>query len=1418
MQDFYLFEVSFELICSGSVVSNMLRAKLSSAAASQSGRYMLIGAWNERDAQNFNEEVDDFWQPIVLRLSEHNLKGHTGYWQQDTVKVPVLLLEQEERLDYDELLYQLWRDFKIDSLLSGEEYRRAVIFGFGAGQAIQLVTEAINLSSTKILASFHEWESGVGLFYLRKYMPTVSTSFILHSTALGLALAERHQTFHDLNKDIDAETLAHSCGVFARHCMERQLALESDALSAVGGLVAQEANYYLGRFPDRILASGCELQQLDALSDESRQSKREQFLQAIGVPLEQVAGCVLLLSSGHSDSYNQGYESLLEAVVRLKDKLPYGVSRVVLCLAVMHPPRDAHFKDQGSEATDSVSPLNNYSNQQEIAQLLDRLQLDSAVSRDAAIGVEIWQQNKEYADAGNFSYHQLLNIADWAIFPLQYAAWGYSAQESWTLGTPTITTNLSGFGGWCEERLTLRQRVGLQVLDFRGVSASEQVTLLASRMSELLQLWVVGDRYQVLRSEAKGCAQVLAWCRVYQVYQESYQLAFKLHSLAQLADVIKTEDSDEVTALSNEMSAVPRLYEARYESVIPTQLSGLRMLAGNLWWSWHEPAKRLFARLDPELWRRTRNPIILFNSLSYQQWQRAVADPELMREYQRVLTDFQAYLAGSPGANCDSDGGNGVKRCSSVLNGKIAYFCMEYGLDNNLPCYSGGLGVLAADYLKSMSDLGVDCVAVGLLYRRGYFLQRINAKGQQEEDYPELNLAELPLSLVRDQHGRHLLTSVEIAGRTVYAQVWKFAVGRVDLYLLDTDVDENLVADRTISGNLYVSGTDARLMQELLLGIGGVRFLQEQLGLLPVVYHLNEGHSAFLVLERLRYFTHVKGYSVEEAVPLVRSTTQFTTHTPVAVGNEQFSWDLVRSYLGSYLESRLRINADQLLEWGRASSDDKTVFSLTVLALRFSLQINTVSELHNQVSKRLWHDLWKNWLVSEVPFVNINNGVHLATWLGPEMRALYDEVLPAGWDTVKQDWQHWQTFLHRPLEDFAKAHFKQKQRLLDEVKRRIVDEYLAREENPRLLEQSLTALRQKNSLVIGISRRFAAYKRNNLFMLLLKRLGRLLTDVRRPVLILMAGKAHPADQQGKEMLQQALRRLREPELAGRVIFLQNYDIELAKLLVQGVDLWLNTPVTGSEACGTSGMKVAINGGLNLSTRDGWWNEVADRNWGWSIDNYQNSIEEDRRAKLENSLLIQLLEREIIPTFYDSKLDNPEDPWLIRVRESLVGVGYHYNAVRMALSYMASYSQLTAYNRKLLLGSGDSSRLHSLINWQRELESRFNRVSVKAAMVKGIKNGRVLEGGRLQVKVLLYPGKMSAGELVVELVLLASGREWSPILVTLHRVENKGQDEEFQTYVAEYQLQDSGFYHYGIRIMPTMPLLFRAQEARVVRWS
>jgi len=661
----------------------------------------------------------------------------------------------------------------------------------------------------------------------------------------------------------------------------------------------------------------------------------------------------------------------------------------------------------------------------------------------------------------------------------------------------------------------------------------------------------------------------------------------------------------------------------------------LAEIAHDFAFSWHPEARALFERIGGEAFERVdRNPAALLTALSHEQLERAAADAGLRADAERV----RAAIAAERTAPVRLPVERGLL---------VAYCSLEFGLDDSLRTYSGGLGILAGDHLKSASELGLPLVGVGLLYRHGYFRQRLDANGWQQERYPDNDPFRLPLTLERDADGEPLVLGVQLAGERVAARIWRADVGRVPLYLLDADLDENRAEARLVSSALYGGDRELRIRQEVLLGVGGVRAL-ELLGLRPTVFHLNEGHAAFLALERLRALT-AAGTALPEALALVRASTVFTTHTPVPAGNEVFDPELVRRYLAPIVAAS-GLEWDDVVALGRVG--DEPGFGLTPFALRTSARANGVSRLHGEVSRRMWAPLWPDRPVKEVPIGHVTNGVHARTWLSPELQALLDAngVRPA---EAPAD-QHWERALGLADEDLWRVHRARKRALGGAVAaraRRFVD---------------------PDALTIGFARRFATYKRAALLISAPERLARLLADPGRPLQIVVAGKAHPADDGGKELIRRIVGAAKDLHADGRIVFVEDYDMELARQLVSGVDVWLNTPRRPLEASGTSGMKAGMNGVLNCSVLDGWWPEAYAPGLGWAIGDGVVSGSEDDQDARDRESLFSLLEQEIVPAYYDRAEDGLPVRWLELMKSSIAAVGSRFTTHRMVAEYTKGY--------------------------------------------------------------------------------------------------------------------------------------------------
>jgi len=684
----------------------------------------------------------------------------------------------------------------------------------------------------------------------------------------------------------------------------------------------------------------------------------------------------------------------------------------------------------------------------------------------------------------------------------------------------------------------------------------------------------------------------------------------------------------------------------------------LRALAQNLWWTWHPEVLSLFTDLDPHLWRQVdHNPISFLNQMTPEQIEERAAELVLHSRINYAFRRLNEYVEKSKTW--------GAMHCGNLCNRPVVYFSAEFGLHESVPIYSGGLGILAGDHLKSASDLGIPLIGIGLLYHQGYFSQRLNKDGLQEEDYANLDINKLPLQTVTESSGQPLVVRVNTRSGFLQARVWQLQAGRVRLFLLDSNVEGNSTEDRKLTSRLYGGGDRVRIRQELLLGIGGARILQA-LNTFPGVLHLNEGHSAFGILEEIRRVMEDDQIPFHRARRRVSLYTVFTTHTPVPAGHDRFSPDLVEEHLGIFRE-KLGLSHDEFMALGRVNRGDKSeTFCMTVLALKNSRRANGVSAIHADVSRLMWHCLWPERPEVEVPIGHITNGVHVLSWLAPQMHQLFETRLAQDWPTRMVHSDVWEKVLEIDDGELWETHQSLKMRLIRFVRRRLLlqAERLGHHETVQQIEQIL----DPDVLTIGCARRFATYKRGDLILSQPERLAKLVGDAHRPIQIIFAGKAHPRDDEGKRLLQRIAQCSFNPACRRRIVFVEDYDYNVARHLVQGVDVWLNNPRRPLEACGTSGQKVVLNGGLNLSVLDGWWNEAYDGSNGFAIGHAGMHNDPDIQYQRDAEYLYETLEKEVIPLYYERDTIGIPLHWVKRMKKAIQSLGWRFNADRMVKDY------------------------------------------------------------------------------------------------------------------------------------------------------
>lgn len=691
-------------------------------------------------------------------------------------------------------------------------------------------------------------------------------------------------------------------------------------------------------------------------------------------------------------------------------------------------------------------------------------------------------------------------------------------------------------------------------------------------------------------------------------------------------------------------------------SKLPRRIEGLNELAYNLWWSWHTEARELFKVLDRPLWKATgHNPVKLQQQIAPYRLVAAAQDPAFLKKYDSVTSDFKADMSATRTWFSTE--------YPHLAQHNIAYFSLEFAIHNSLPLYAGGLGILAGDYCKEASDLGLPMVGVGFMYPQGYFHQRVSADGWQEDIYEDLNFNEAPVSPVLTAQGQSMKVEVPLDTRSVQVAVWQVNVGRVKLYLLDTNLEDNPPQDGQLSARLYAGDREMRLQQEIVLGIGGVRVLRA-LGIEPVVWHANEGHTAFMMLERVRELV-AKGMDFAEAANKVRATTVFTTHTPVPAGNDVFSLDLMEKYFHRYWGS-LGLDRDAFLALGIQESDS-AVFNMTILALRMADWRNGVSQLHGGVCRRMWHSLWPDAEEKEVPIGSVTNGIHVPTWLAPQTARLYERHLGHDWLERHDDPALWESVLDIPDEEIWALRRWLKYKLIGSVQDRARKRWSEDRVAP-VHALAMGALLDTEALTLGFCRRFAEYKRAALILYDVNRLKRILQNELRPVQIIFAGKAHPDDERGKQLIQEVHNVAKDPEFGGRIAFVEDYDMHMARYLVHGADVWLNTPQRLQEASGTSGQKAALNGVLNLSVLDGWWYEGYNGTNGWAIHDDVETYDSSNGDKEDAEELYNLLEEKIVPLYYERDIDGVPHGWIRVIKEAIRSNVPLFSARRMAKEY------------------------------------------------------------------------------------------------------------------------------------------------------
>ncbi len=849
-----------------------------------------------------------------------------------------------------------------------------------------------------------------------------------------------------------------------------------------------------------------------------------------------------------------------------------------------------------------------------------------------------------------------------------------------------------------------------------------------------------------------------------------------------------------------------RIQKFRVLPLLPEKLQPLMKIAKNMWWVWNFEAIELFRRLDIELWRESgHNPVAFLGSVSQAQLEEAAESESFLAHMRKVEEELDWHLSKKSWFE---------ELNTEFHNEGIAYFSAEFGIHECLPIYSGGLGVLAGDHLKSASELGIPLFGIGLMYRLGYFHQYLNIDGWQQERFPETDFHNIPVSQIMDGSGKPLVISVEFPGRDVFAQVWECQIGRIKLLLLDTNIDNNSIADKAITDQLYGGDNEMRIKQEMLLGIGGVRALRA-MGLNISVFHMNEGHSAFLAIERIAMAISDHKLSFKEALEFVTPSNVFTTHTPVPAGNDRFAPDLVDQYLEHYYK-RLGITREDFLALGRENPFDKNeTFCMTVLAIKTAASCNGVSQLHGRVSRNMWKNIWPSLPVNEVPIDYITNGIQTLSWTSDEMMRLFNRYLGPRWIDSPVDKGLWQNIDTIPDSELWKCRERLRERLIGFTRKNLRNQLESRG-MPKAEVEVASSVLDPEALTIGFARRFATYKRATLILQNMERLEKLLLDKEKPIQLIFAGKAHPRDNMGKELIKHIINLVRDERFRNKIVFLEDYEINIARYMVQGVDVWLNTPIRPKEASGTSGMKVIPNGGLNISVLDGWWVEAYNGDNGWAIgrgEEYEDYLYQD---EVESRSLYNILEKEVIPTFYNRGADGIPRAWIARVKDSMKTINPQFNTNRMVREYTEKF-YLSAHHSYKEYSADNFAKARDVAGWKEKINLSWHKVYIKDLVFDEEKE--ITVGNKQKVKAIVNIGDLKPEDVSVELYfgnLNPAGEivEGAALPMMLKERSKDG------SYVFEGQVLclKSGEFGFSVRVIPMNRCMIRKFEPGLITWA
>lgn len=1391
----FLFETSWEVCNKVGGIHTVITSKMPNEYAAYGDNIIYIGPDLVKDGINpeFIEDksLHEEWRVVA---EEQGLRLKIGHW--NIAHKPTAIL-----VDYtvfipqkDKLLASWWETYKLDSISGEWEYIESVLFGYAAGKIIESYKN-FYLPETPVVAQFHEWQTGSGVLYLDRACPKVATIFTTHATVLGRSVAGNGFPLYKSLGSFEPDVRARELGVMAKHSLEKTAAQVATAYTTVSKVTANECRVLLNNEPDAVTPNGFALNHLKPINDDTRKAARKKLADVT----EAMTGnkcdddTLFVAISGRYEFKNKGIDVFIDALGKLNEHGGYkhNIVGFILVPNFNYGPRKClqdRLEDSNARIPDERITTHSL-NPDYYDPIIDKTrQLQLVNNQGQNINVILAPIYLTGNDGiFNMSYYELLSGFDLTAFPSYYEPWGYTPLESIAVGVPTVTTSLAGFGQWMLKH-TSGIDDGIAVINRSEDDYWDVVSNLAQIIDIVYRM--PKTRREQLRQKASAQAKEVSWDNLFHFYSDIYKKALGI-SLKR-DDIHSTNLNNNLNIRRKSMNNEPVWKKMVIHSDLPERLKNLDAIANNLWWCWNYDAIEMFKYIDPELWKKCeKNPIALLKVVSNKRLAELEKDNSFLASFDKVSRKFADYM-------------NEPVRTDRPL---VGYFSMEYGLTDNLKIFSGGLGILAGDYLKEASDSNMPMVAVGFLYKYGYFTQELTVSGEQQASLIPQNMDNLPITAVLDEFKRPLFISLNLPGRMVKARIWKVQVGRVSLYLLDTEHPDNSPEDRTITHQLYGGDWENRLKQELLLGIGGIRALKA-MGIKPDVFHCNEGHAAMINVERLVDYVQHENLTFNEAIEVVRASSLFTTHTPVPAGHDAFDMQMIRTYLRPIPE-RLKIDWDTFQNLGLAP-DGK--FSMSVLATRTSQEMNGVSMLHGDVTKDMFKYMWKGFATNELYINYVTNGVHMPTWAAKEWRRLYESTFGEGFMQDQSNTKYWEKIFDVQDGVIWDLRNQLRKKLIDYVKTRFEKSSIMRHESPKYVVETLSSINE-HTLTIGFARRFATYKRAHLLFSDIDRLAKIVNNPGRPVQFLFAGKAHPHDKAGQDLIKNIVEISRRPEFVGKILFLENYDMDLAKRLVRGVDVWLNNPTRPLEASGTSGQKAEMNGVLNFSVLDGWWVEGYKEKAGWALpqeQTYQNGQFQD---ELDAASIYNILENEIIPLFYQRNALGVPTEWVQYIKRSIAGIAPHFTTKRMLDDYINQYYlNLNERCKKLSADNFDAAR--GMSRWKNKIYENWDKIEVVSVDFPSTLKTEFKAGQTYHGEVILDIKDLDINDIGVEMVIMDLAN--NKMLESKELKLNKNVDK-MVFFEIDFKLDHPGSYDYGVRLFAKNELLPHRQDVPLLRW-